>query len=406
MKRPELLTKVDEIVDLDKQSRSLKLDIDRIRSSRNKLSQEVNKLKKEGKDASEVLNQVKEIPKKLKIKEEEYEQIQIRLNLLVGEMPNLISDKVPYGKGEEENVEFKTWGDKPKFDFPVKNHVELLENLDLVDFETAGEVSGKGFYYLKGDFALLNQALIRFVIDFMYLKDYTYIEPPLIIRKGTLSTTLDVDAFNESIYQMEGSDQCLIGTSEHTLLAMFKDKVLEKLEGNPKKYFAYTMCFRQEIGAHGINEKGIWRTHQFNKVEQLIFCSAEDSEKMFDELLKNKEEIMQSLKLPYRLTELCTGDLSRWKARQNEVEVWRPTTKAYGEVGSLSNCTDYQTRGLNIRYDGKDGRKVVHALNNTAVATSRILVAIVENYQQKDGSIKVPDVLVPYMHGIKVLKKK
>ena len=406
MKRPELLTKVNEIVDLDKQSRSLKQELDSIRSSRNKLSQEVNKLKKEDKDASEVLKQVKELPKKLKKKEEEYDRVQMSLKLLAGELPNLIHEKVPYGKGEEDNVEYKTWGKKPEFDFPVKNHVELLEGLDLVDFETAGEVSGKGFYYLKGDFALLNQALIRFVIDFMYLKDYTYVEPPLVIRKGTLSATLDVDAFNETIYQLDGTDQCLIGTSEHTLLAMHKDEVLEKLEGNPKKYFAYTMCFRQEIGAHGINEKGIWRTHQFNKVEQLIFCSVEDSWKMFDELLQNKEEIMQSLKLPYRVTEVCTGDLSRWKARQNEVEIWRPTTEAYAEIGSLSNCTDYQTRGLNIRYDGKDGRKVVHALNNTAIATSRILVGIVEHYQQKDGSIKVPNVLVPYMHGIKVIKKK
>ncbi len=402
MKRPELLTLFKELVDKDKQLRLIQESVDRLRSQKNTLSQEINLLRKAGKSIDAVLKKMKELPEEVKKKEEEYASVSERVQELLRILPNIIHEKVPYGKSDADNVEIKKWGKIPKFDFPVKHHVEVLEALDAVDFDASARVSGHGFYYLKGDFALLNQALIHFVQDHMVKKNFTYIEPPLLLKKDLLFKSIDPKAFEQSIYCVEGEDTCLIGTSEYSLLAMHSDKIVTEL---PKKYFSYTMCFRKEVGAHGINERGLWRTHQFNKVEQFIFCKPEDSWKFYDELLKNTEEIFQALELPYRVIELCTGDLALWKARSVDIEVWRPTTQAYGEVVSLSNCTDYQARSLNIRYEEKGERKVVHTLNNTALATSRALVAIVEHYQQKDGSIAIPKVLQKYMGGKKVIKK-
>jgi len=402
MKRPNLLTQLNELIEKDVLSRSIKVEIDNLRAERNKLSKNVNELKKEGKDASKVLMKVRELPAKLKKKEEMYEQVNKEMDELLYSLPNIIHKDVPFGKSDKDNVEFKKWGKKPKFDFPVKNHVELLEELDAADFEASAKASGNGFYYLKGDFARLNQALLRYAMDIMEKKKYRYVEPPLMLWKNVLAAAVDVEEFRNTIYTIDGEDTCLIGTSEHAILGMHKGQIIDV----PKKYYAYSMCFRKEIGAHGINEKGLWRTHQFNKVEQFVFCSEEDSWKYYDELLSISEEIFQGLELSYRIIELCTADLARWKARSCDIEVWRPTTEDYGEITSLSNCTDYQARKLNMRYEDKDGnRKVVSTLNNTALATSRILVAIAETYQQKDGSIKVPKVLVPYMNGLKVIKK-
>jgi len=242
--------------------------------------------------------------------------------------------------------------------------------------------------------------LLHFVQDNMVKKHFMYIEPPLLLKKDILFKSIDLKTFEQSIYCVEGEGTCLIGTSEYSLLAMYSEKLIPSL---PQKYFSYTMCFRKEIGAHGINERGLWRTHQFNKVEQFIFCRPEESWKFYDELLKNTEEIFQALELPYRVVEICTGDLASWKARSADIEVWRSTIQGYGEVASLSNCTDYQARALNIRYEEKGERKYPHTLNNTAIATSRALVAIVEHYQQKDGSIVIPAVLQKYMGEKKVI---
>ena len=401
MKRPELARSLKELVEKDKQLRTLKGALDHLRSQRNVLSQEVNMLRKAGKSIDAALKKVKELPELLKKKEEEYAVAEGGVQELLNTLPNLLHEKVPYGMSDKDNREIKKWGKIPTFTFPIKNHVEILENLDAVDFDGAARATGNGFYYLKGEFALLNQALIHFVLDYMKDKKYIYVEPPLLLKKEIIFASIDKKGFEQSIYSLEGEDTCMIGTSEFSLLGMHTDQVLS---GLPKKYFSYTMCFRKEIGAHGINEKGLWRTHQFNKVEQFIFCSKEDSWKMYDELLKNTEGIFQALELPYRVIELCTGELASWKARSADVEVWRPTTQAYGEVASLSNCTDYQARNLNIRYETKEGKEVVHTLNNTALATSRALVAIVEYYQQKDGSIAIPKVLQKYM-GKKVIKK-
>ncbi len=401
MKRPELHTQFKELVEKDKQVRALKGELDGLRAQKNVLSQEVNALRKAGKSIDATLKKMKELPEEVRKKEEEYGSVEKRVQELLKTLPNLIHEKVPYGLSDKDNPEIKKWGKLPKFSFPVKNHVEILESLGAVDFDASARATGSGFYYLKGDFALLNQALIHFVLDYMKEKKYTYIEPPLMLKKEILFAGIDQKAFEQSIYGLEGEDTCMIGTSEFSILGMHADQVLTEL---PQKYFSYTMCFRKEIGAHGINEKGLWRTHQFNKVEQFIFCSKEDSWKFYDELLKNTEGVFQALELPYRVIEICTGDLASWKARSADVEVWRPTTEAYGEVASLSNCTDYQARNLNIRYETKEGKEVVHTLNNTALATSRALVAIVEHYQQKDGSIAIPTVLQKYM-GKKVIKK-
>ncbi len=402
MKRPELLKQFKELVDKDKQLRAIQSILDGLRSQKNTLSQEINTLRKNGKSIDAALKKMKELPEEVKKKEEEYVSVSESVQELLRTLPNIIHEKVPYGVGDKDNVEIKKWGKIPKFSFPVKTHVEILEALDAVDFDASARVTGNGFYYLKGDFALLNQALIHFVLDHMVKRKFTYIEPPLMLKKNILFKSIDPKAFEQSIYCVEGEDTCLIGTSEYSLLAMYSDKIIIDL---PKKYFSYTMCFRKEVGAHGINERGLWRTHQFNKVEQFIFCKPEESWKFYDELLKNTEEIFQALELPYRVIELCTGDLAIWKARSADIEVWRPTTETYGEVVSLSNCTDYQARALNIRYEEKGERKVVHTLNNTALATSRALVAIVEHYQQKDGSIAIPKVLQKYI-GKKIIKKK
>ncbi len=401
---------VDEVLSLDQEWKKELKKVEELKHQRNVVSQEINQLKKAGKSsAAKAEQKIKEMKlgvdqiKKSEEKATWLLQERDQKLLLLG---NIMHPKVPYGKSDADNPEIKAWGKKTKLAFPIKNHVELAEALEIADFDRAAKISGHGFYFLKGELGLLNQALLRFTIDFMHGKKYTYIEPPLLIKKEVLSAAINAEEFSKSIYGIEGEDLVLIGTSEHALLGVHAGEVLNE-EEMPKRYFAYSMCFRKELGAHGINEKGLWRRHQFNKVEQFIFCKPEESAKFFDELLQNSEEILQALELPYRVIEICSGDLSLWKHRSYDVEVWRPTTQSYGEVMSLSNCTDYQARKLGIRVAKKDGtREVVHALNNTALATSRIMVAILENFQTKEGTVKIPKVLWPYMNGIVELKKR
>ena len=320
-------------------------------------------------------------------------------------MPNFISKETPKGKDGSENVEYIKGGKIPKFNFPIKNHVELAENLGIADFDASARVSGTGFYYLKNELAILNQALIRFAIDFMRKKDYEYIEPPLMLNEKSIYASMDKAAIEQSVYEIKNEDLGLIGTSEQSVLAMHTGQVIPESE-LPKKYFSYSMCFRKEVGAHGINERGLWRTHQFNKIEQFIFCKPEDSIALYEELLNNSRGILDALELPYRVIEICTGDLADWKYRSADLEVWRPTIKEYGEVMSLSNCTEYQARKLDIKcMDKKGNRRVLHTLNDTALATSRIMVTILENNQQEDGSIKIPEVLWKYT-GFKTIEMK
>jgi seryl-tRNA synthetase len=400
----EKIRLVDEAIKLDERWRKLKYDEDTLRSERNKISEEINKLKKSGKNADKEIKKAKKIPEEISKIEENRKKLEEEIKQIMYKIPNIIWEGAPSGKSDKDNIEIKKWGKIPQFNFPVKTHVELAEKLGIVDFDASARVSGTGFYYLKKDLALLNQALIRFTIDFMLKKGYEYIETPLMLNEKEIYASMDKKAIQDSVYEIRDENKGLIGTAEQSLLAMHSGQILNESE-LPKKYFSYSMCFRKEIGAHGINEKGLWRTHQFNKVEQFIFCMPEDSEKLYNELLRNSEEILQSLELPYRILELCTGDLADWKFRSADLEVWRPTLKAYGEVMSLSNCTEYQARKLDIKYISKDGKRrgVLHTLNDTALASSRIMVAILENNQQKDGSIKVPKVLQPYMNGKKVI---
>ncbi len=390
---------VKEILKIDEEWRSVKLKSDKLRADRNKVSKSINEEKKKGNDVGELLKKAKEIPGKLKKLEEKEKSVFEDLNKKLYEVPNLMQEKVPIGKDESDNKVLQKVGKIPKFTFPVKNHVQICEKLDIVDFDASAKVAGNGFYYLKGDLGLLNRALINFTIDFMEKKGYTYIEPPLMVSAKVVAAAGDLTAFKDALYKIEGADLYMIPTAEHAILGMLSDKIIKE-EDLPLKFFGYSMCFRKEIGSHGINEKGLWRTHQFNKVEQFIFCKPEESWKFYEELKKNSDEILKKLGLPYRWIECCTGDLADWKAKSEDFEVYRPTTKEYGELGSLSNCTDYQARDLNIRGVNKKGeRYVLHTLNNTAVATSRMMVAIMENNQQKDGSIKIPTVLQKYMGG-------
>jgi len=396
---------VDEVRELDAKWRKLKTESDTLRAERNIISKQINEAKKAGQDARDLLKKAKRIPEQIAEIEKESDALQSKINEIMLQIPNIMSDDTPIGKDASENKEIKKVGKPAKFKFPIKNHVELAEKQKLADFDASAKVSGNGFYYLKNDLAMLNQALIRFAIDFMAKKGYEFIEPPLMLNEKSIFASMDKKAIEQSVYDIKDEDLHLIGTSEQAILAMHSGHTFAEAE-LPKKYFSYSMCMRKEVGAHGINEKGLWRTHQFNKVEQFIFCTPEQSEKMYQELFKNSDEILKALKLPYRWIEICSGDLGDWKYRSADTEVFRPTTNSYGEIGSLSNCTDYQARKLGIKYFNKKGERViVHTLNNTALATSRIMVAILENYQQKDGTIKVPKVLWKYINNKKVIGK-
>ncbi len=405
----EKLPLVDEILRLDEQWRKIRYKTDKLRAGRNKISEEINKLMKSGKkpEAKKLIIQAKEIPEKIKKFEEKesksYEKIVEKLT----QLPNIISEKVKVGKDESANVEIRKWGKIPKFSFPIKTHVELGEALGVLDFDKSAKVSGTGFYYLKRELAILNQALLSFARDFMLKRGYEYIETPLLLNEKEIYASMDKQAIQESVYEIKDCGKGLIGTSEQSVLAYHSGDTIRE-QDLPKKYFSYSMCFRQEIGAHGVNEKGLWRTHQFNKVEQFVFCMPEDSGEIYLELLKNSEDLLKDLELPYRVLDICSGDLADWKHQSLDLEVWRPTIKAYGEIVSLSNCTDYQARNLDIKYVAKDSqtRGILHTLNDTALATSRIMVAILENNQQKDGSIKIPKVLQKYTGFDKIEAKK
>ena len=402
----DLLPLVDSLIKDYKDSLKLKKDIEELRHRRNSLSQEINKLLKENKPIEKQKKEARQIPEKIKFLEERQGNITNSIEKNLVKIPNILHKSVPIGKDESKNKTIRKWGAIPKFNFNVKNHVELAESLNLADFEVSAKLAGNGFYLIKNELGLLNQALIQFAISHMFKKRYNYVETPLMIKHDIIGAAMDIEEFKNSIYEVKDEDLKLIGTSEHSILGIHKDETIKE-DDLPKKYFCYSMCFRKEIGSHGINEKGFWRTHQFNKVEQFIFSPPKDSYKYYDELLKNTEELFRKLKLPYRVNEMCSGQLASWKSKSADIEVYRPTTKTYEEVASLSNCTDYQARKLKIKMLKKDGTKeIVHTLNNTVVATSRALVAILENYQQKDGSIKVPAVLQKHMHGIKVIKRK
>lgn len=398
---------VDNLLKFDKKRRELIEEVNKLRHKRNVVTLEIAKLKKKGKDVSKKLEEIKGIPKKIKKLEEEKESCEKKTREILMRLPNILHESVPIGKDEKDNVEIKRWGKPPKFDFKAKNHLEIALDLGLIDPERAAKVAGAGFFYLREELVLLDLAIQRFAIDFLRKRGYKLIEPPFMINRKAYEGMIDLNDFETITYKVEKEDLYLIATAEHPLGAMFMNEVFNKKD-LPLKFIGVSPCFRKEIGAHGKYTKGLFRMHQFNKVEQFIFCLPEQSWELLEELQKNCEDLYQALGLHYRVVDVCTGDIGTIAAKKYDTEVWMVDGK-FREIGSNSNCTDYQARRLNIRFREKEGQSpigFVHTLNNTALATSRTMIAILEQFQQKDGSVVIPKVLRPYMNGIEKLVKK
>jgi seryl-tRNA synthetase len=400
----EKLKWVDDLLKKDVQYRELLQKEQELRHKRNLISDEINQLKKQGKDLKEKIKEAKELPAKVKELTDKVETLREEITNYLMRIPNILHDSVPTGKSEKDNKVLRKVGEIKKPNFELKTHEAVIEKLKLGDFDNAAKVSGKGFYYLFGDLALMELALQKFAIDILTKKGFTLAEVPLMLRRKPYEGVTDLGDFETMMYKIENEDLYLIATSEHAIGALCSNQTFNE-EDLPKKFVGVSSCFRKEIGSHGVDEKGLFRVHQFNKVEQFIFCKPEDSWKLHEELLKNTEEIYKKLKLPYRVISICTADIGTVAAKKYDLEAYMPREKAYKEVVSCSNCTSYQSVRLNIKYQKGKEKDYVHTLNSTAIATSRTLRAILENYQQKDGTVKVPAVLVPYMNGIKVLGK-
>jgi seryl-tRNA synthetase len=399
------ISSLEKLISLDIEYRDTLKTANQLRNQRNILTEEVAKRKHNNLDATDVLEKVKALPEKIKQLDQILKTKKEEIDSLLLQIPNIISKQTPIGKDDSENKVVEEYGEIKSFNFKIKSHSEIAEQLNIVDFDSSRENSGKGFYYLLGDLALLNNALIRYAQDILNKKNYTFILPPLMINKKACDGVIDFSFFKDMVYKIEGEDLHLIGTSEHPLISMFMDKTIPE-ENLPLKLYSYTTCFRKEIGSHGLDERGLFRLHQFDKIEQVVICNKEDSEKMFEEIKNNSIEIFKGLGLPIRILEICSGDLGDMKYRQIDLEAHSPRRDAFIELGSCSNLTEAQAIGLNIKAKTKKGEKYfVHTLNNTAIATQRALVAILENFQTKDGTIKVPEVLVPYMYGKTEIKK-
>ncbi|MCH7568775.1 MAG: serine--tRNA ligase [Nanoarchaeota archaeon] len=402
----EKLALVDKIARNDTDWRKIKAQVDSLRAERNKISKEVAQAKKDKKDVRKLIKKAKEIPDKIVKFEDKATKLRKQLNSDLLEIPNIIHKSVPIGADASKNKEIRRWGKPIKPNFKIRNHVELIEKFGFGDFEVARKTSGQGFNYLLGEMAMLDHALQRYGVDFMIKKGFKLVVPPMLLNFQTfLGAASGLKDVQDVVYKIEDEDLYLIGTAEHTLAALLKGKTVQKNE-LPIKVCALTSCFRKEIGSHGVDTKGLFRMHQFNKVEQVVFSLPENSFKMLEEMQKITEEFFKSLKIPYRVIEICSGDLGDKFARQYDIEAWFPRQNAYAEITSAGNCTDFQARALNVKYWDKGERKHVHILNNTMVATSRAMVAILENFQQKDGTVKVPAVLVPYMNRKRVIGKK
>ena len=403
---PAILKLLEEVIKLDEEWRNTIRELNELRKRKNRISREIAILKKEGKDIKEKEMEASTLDKKIEDLEKVEKELKEKKRVRLLKIPNLLHESVPYGKDENDNVEIRKWGSPPKFDFEPKDHLTILKNLGLIDDERAAKVAGHGFFYLKEELVLLDLAILRFAIDFMRKKGFTLMEPPFMLRKKYYEGVTSLEDFDLQIYKIENEDLYLIATAEHPLAAMFAGEVFVKDE-LPICLVGVSPCFRKEVGAHGKYTKGLFRMHQFNKVEQFVFCLPEESWEWHEKLQENCEKLYQALGLHYRVVNVCTGDIGIIAAKKYDTEVWMADGK-YREVGSNSNCTDYQARRLNIRYREKEGAPVkgfVHTLNNTALATSRTMLAIIEQFQQKDGSVKIPRVLWKYC-GFRKLEKK
>jgi seryl-tRNA synthetase len=399
---------LDALIDVDREWRGTLTKLNELRHERKQVTVEIAKLKKAGEDAYSKVEKAKAIDSEITTIGKQVTEKEVRIRSYLMLLPNLLHETVPFGKDEHDNVQIKEWGQTPKFGFSVKNHIDLAVNLDIVDVERAGKVAGSRFFYLKGRGVLLDMALMSFAMEEMMHKGYLPVEPPYLMRREPYEGVTSLSDFGEVLYKIENEDLYLIATSEHPMAAMYTNEVFKE-EDLPLKLAGASACFRKEAGAHGKDTRGIFRTHQFNKIEQFIFCNPEQSWKLHEELLQNAESLVQKLGLPYRVVNVCTGDIGTVAAKKYDIEAWMPAQEGYREIISCSNCTDYQARRLNIRYREKEGaptKGVVHTLNSTAIATGRTMVAILENFQQEDGSVVVPQSLRKYMSDIEKIDLK
>ena len=401
------LVLVDEVLELDKKKREATLKGDELRSSRNSLSSEIGNLMKQGQkeEAEKIKTKVQEINQSLAENEALEEDFANQIKEGMMKIPNIIHESVPIGKDDSENVEIEKFGEPVVPNYEIPYHTDIMESFNGIDLDSARRVAGNGFYYLMGDIARLHSAVISYARDFMINKGFTYCVPPFMIRSNVVTGVMSFEEMDAMMYKIEGEDLYLIGTSEHSMIGKFKEQLLQKSE-LPYSMTSYSPCFRKEKGAHGIEERGVYRIHQFEKQEMIVVCEPEDSWEWYDKLWSYTVELFRSMDIPVRTLECCSGDLADLKAKSCDVEAWSPRQQKYFEVGSCSNLTDAQARRLGIRVKGEKGNYYAHTLNNTVVAPPRMLIAFLENHYQEDGSITIPEVLWPYMGGAKVLVPK
>ena len=398
---------VDEVLELDKRNREIKQEVEALRAERNKLSKEIGGLMKQGKkeEAEEVKRQVAASADRINELSAEEAEVEEKLKTNMMVIPNIIDPSVPIGKDDSENVEIERFGEPVVPDFEIPYHTEIMESFNGIDLDSARKVAGNGFYYLMGDIARLHSAVIAYARDFMITRGFTYCVPPFMIRSNVVTGVMSFAEMDSMMYKIEGEDLYLIGTSEHSMIGKFIDTIIPE-EELPKTLTSYSPCFRKEKGAHGIEERGVYRIHQFEKQEMIVVCKPEESKMWYEKLWKNTVDLFRSMDIPVRTLECCSGDLADLKVKSVDVEAWSPRQKKYFEVGSCSNLGDAQARRLKIRINGENGKYFAHTLNNTVVAPPRMLIAFLENNLQADGSVKIPEVLQPYMGGMKVIEKK
>ncbi len=399
---------VDEVLDLDKQNREIKQELQALQADRNRISKEIGKLMGQGKreEAEEAKKQVAQFADRMNELAEKEKEVEaaLRKNMLI--IPNIIDPSVPIGKDDSENVEIQRYGEPVVPDFDIPYHAEIMESFDGLDLDAAGRVAGNGFYYLMGDMARLHSACLSYARDFMIGRGFTYVIPPYMIRSAVVDGVMSFAEMDSMMYKIEGEDLYLIGTSEHSMIGKFINTLTPE-EELPKTLTSYSPCFRKEKGAHGIEERGVYRIHQFEKQEMIVVCKPEESPMWYDRLWQNTVDFFRSLDVPVRTLECCSGDLADLKVKSLDVEAWSPRQQKYFEVGSCSNLGDAQARRLGIRVKGADGKKyLAHTLNNTCVAPPRMLIAFLENNLQADGSVKIPEALRPYMGGQEVILPK
>ena len=398
---------VDEVIELDAEKRATQQKADSLRASRNKLSKQIGALMGQGKkaEAEEVKAQVKAQSDELIAAEAKEKELDEKILKIMMTIPNIIDASVPVGKDDSENVEVERFGEPVVPDFPVPYHTEIMESFNGIDLDAARRVAGNGFYYLMGDIARLHSAVIAYARDFMIDRGFTYVIPPYMIRSDVVTGVMSFAEMDSMMYKIEGEDLYLVGTSEHSMIGKFIDQILPEAE-LPLTLTSYSPCFRKEKGAHGIEERGVYRIHQFEKQEMIVVCKPEDSMKWYDKLWKNTVDLFRSMDIPVRTLECCSGDLADLKVKSVDVEAWSPRQKKYFEVGSCSNLGDAQARRLRIRVNGENGKYLAHTLNNTVVAPPRMLIAFLENNLQANGSVRIPEALRPYMGGKEVIVPK